>query len=54
MAKINEIIIEPSKIYVGSNFKMKIKAIRYATYNELKNKTYNYSKKFKYKDLKGE
>ena len=38
--KITEIITEPNKIYVGSTFKLKIKAIRYATYNELKTKTY--------------
>ena len=54
MTKINEIIIEPSKIYVDSNFKIKIKAVRYTTYNDVKNKTYNYSKKFKYKDLRGD
>ncbi len=53
MNKIVEVILEPSKIEVGSMFKIKIKAIRYATYNELKNKTYNYIKKFKYRDLKG-
>ncbi len=38
----------------GSNFKLKIKAVRNATYNELKDRTYNTIKTFKYKDLKGE
>lgn len=38
----------------GSYFKLKIKAIRYATYQELKEKTYTESKNFKYSDLKGE
>lgn len=54
MSKITEIILEPSKIYVGSIFKLKIKTIRYATYNELKEKNYNNIKAFKYKELKGD
>ena len=52
--KITEIITEPNKIYVGSTFKLKIKAIRYATYNELKTKTYNEVKNYTYNKLKGE
>ncbi len=53
--KIIETVIEPSKVVVGSIFKIKIKAIRYATYVELKTKqkTYNDLKSFTYKDLKG-
>lgn len=38
----------------GSSFKLKVKAIRYATYKELKEKTYTEGKNFKYSDLKGE
>lgn len=38
----------------GSNFKLKVKAIRYATYDELKQRTYNTIKTFKYGDLKGD
>lgn len=38
----------------GSSFKLKIKAIRYATYSELKERTYNTIKTFKYKNLKGD
>lgn len=38
----------------GSNFLLKIKAIRSTTYNELKTKNYNYIKTYKYKDLKGD
>lgn len=40
----------------GSSFKLKVKAIRYATYKKLKEqeKTYNQLKNFKYSDLKGE
>lgn len=40
----------------GSNFLLKIKAIRYTTYNEIKSKskTYNNTKTWKYKDMKGE
>ena len=52
--KITEIITEPNKIHVGSVFKLKIKAIRYATYNELKTKTYNEVKNYTYSKLKGE
>lgn len=51
--KIVEIITEPNKVYVGSVFKLKIKAIRYATYEELKPKTYNKVKSFSYKELGG-
>lgn len=51
--KIIEKVLEPSRIEIGSSFKLKIKAIRYATYNELKEKKYNDIKSFKYRDLKG-
>ncbi len=56
MSKIKEIILEPSKINAGSNFLLKIKAIRYATYQELKSKvTYtDVQDDYKYSDLKGE
>lgn len=53
MNKILEKIIEPSRVETGSIFKLKIKAIRYATYNELKERKYKNIKSFKYKDLKG-
>lgn len=56
MNKIKEIVIEPSKIYLGSIFKLKVKAIRYLTYQELKEnqKTYNNTKMYNYKVLKGD
>ena len=54
MSKIKEIIIEPQKLFVGSTFKLKVKAIRYMTYNELKTKTYNELKQFTYNELKGD
>lgn len=55
MSKIQEIILEPTKITVGSTFKLKIKikAIKYLTYKEMKAKTYKYYKAYKYKSLKG-
>lgn len=55
MSKIQEIILEPTKITVGSTFKLKIKikAIKYLTYKEMKAKTYKYYKVYKYKNLKG-
>jgi len=52
--KIKEIIVEPEKIYTGSTFKLKIKAIRYMTYDDLKSKTYNELKEYTYNELKGE
>lgn len=53
--KITEIIIEPTKVYVGSTFRLKIKATRYATYQEIKSKeTYNSLKNFHFNELKGE
>ena len=39
---------------LGSTFKLKVKAIRYATYEELKPKSYTEVKSYKYSDLKGE
>lgn len=53
--KITEILVEPSKVETGSTFMLKIKAIRYATYKELKDKlTYNTLKDYTYGELKGE
>lgn len=56
MSKIKEIIIEPSKVYLGSIFKLKVKAIRYLTYQEIKEnqKTYQNTKKYNYRILKGD
>ena len=54
MQKIQEIILEPDKIRAGSNFRLKVKAINYLTYKELKSQNYNYFKEYKYKELKGE
>ena len=53
MSKIQEIIVEPTKVQVGSTFKLKIKAINYLIYKEVKTKSYKYYKNYKYKDLKG-
>ena len=52
--KIVEVITEPSKVEVGSTFLLKIKAIRYLTYQEVKTKTYNQIKTYTYNELKGE
>lgn len=55
MQKIIEKILEPSRIETGSNFKLKIKAIRYATYSEIKGRFhYDVLKKYQYNFLKGE
>ena len=52
--KIIETIVEPSKVIVGSTFLLKVKAIRYLTYDELKEKTYSENKAYTYSELKGE
>lgn len=54
MPKIIEKIVEPAKIYEGSTFMLKVKAIRYITYNEMKEKTYNENKAYTYAQLKGD
>jgi len=55
MNKIQEVVLEPSKIYVGSSFLLKVKCINYITYKELKNKkTYLQVKDLRYKNAKGE
>lgn len=51
--KIQEIIVEPTKVIVGSTFKLKVKAISYLTYKEVKNQNYKYFKNLKFKNLKG-
>lgn len=55
MQKIIEKIVEPSRVEIGSIFKLKIKAIRYATYQEIKDKLiYNTLKIRTYGQLKGD
>lgn len=51
--KILETIVEPEKIYAGSTFKLKIKAIRHITYKEAKKLTYTQLKEYTYKTIKG-
>ena len=53
--KITEVQVEPSRVEVGSTFKLKVKAIRYATYDEIKTKlTYTTIENYTYQELKGE
>ena len=53
--KITKVLVEPSKIIEGSTFMLKIKTIRYATYQELKDKlTYTTLHDYTYGQLKGE
>lgn len=54
MNKIIEVITEPARVETGSKFVLKIKAIRYLKYKEMKTKNYDYFKSIKYRDLKGE
>ncbi len=53
MAKIKEIIVEPEKVITGFTFKLKIKVVDYLTYNEVKQKDYDYYKNYTYTNLKG-
>ena len=53
MNKIIEKITEPSKVYVGSVFKLKIKAIRYMTCREMKTITCLGAKNYKCKEVTG-
>ncbi len=53
MSKITEKILEPNKIYVGSNFMLKIKAIRYLICREAKTKTCLEMKKFTCGEVRG-
>lgn len=52
--KIIEQILEPTKIMCGSVFKLKIKAIRYMTYEEMKSLTVLNLKSYTVSSLKGE
>lgn len=54
MSKIKEMIVEPSRIVCGSTFKLKIKAIRYLTYSELKTIRVSNLKEYTVSELKGE
>lgn len=55
MQKIIEKFTEPGRIETGSTFTLKIKAIRYATYQELKNRlNYTQTEAYTYSQLKGE
>lgn len=54
MNKIKEILVEPNIVYTGSKVKIKIKAVRGATYEELKSISWNELKKYTYSELKGE
>lgn len=53
MPKIIEKILEPSEIYTNNRFKLKIKVIRYLTYQEVKTKKYIDIKKITYENIKG-
>lgn len=54
MSKIIEKVVEPDHIETGSIFKLKVKVIRYLTYNEMKQLTVPKLKEFTVNQLKGE
>lgn len=55
MSKIVEKIVEPlSRVEIGSTFKLKIKAIRYAPYEEFKTKLVSKIDDYSVAELKGE
>lgn len=51
--KIIEVDLEPTPIYTGDRFKLKVKAIRYLTFNELKTLTFDQVKEYTFGQLKG-
>lgn len=51
--KITEIITEPSKLYVGSYLKLKVKVIRYMTCKEMASITCEASHKFSCGEVRG-
>ena len=52
--KITEKILEPTQKYVDSSFLLKIKVIKYFTYEELTKRKYNEINEHSYNNLKGE
>lgn len=52
--KIVEVRIEPTEVYTNQKFKLKVKAIRYLTFEELKTLTFDQVKQFTFGQLKGE
>ena len=54
MNKITQVVTEPPIVRVGSPFKLKIKATRYLTYDELKRLTYDEIKQITNNRVKGE
>lgn len=54
MNKIVEVRIEPNTIYAGDKFKLKVKAIRYLTFEELKELTFTEVAQYTFGELKGE
>ncbi len=52
--KIIDIIVEPTPVYEGSTFRLKVKAIRGLTYEELKTITYEDLKDYTYSEVKGD
>lgn len=52
--KIVEIRLEPTDIYTSQKFKLKVKAIRYLTFNELKTLTFDQVKEYTFGQLKGD
>ena len=54
MNKITEKIIEPSQIETGTFFKIKIKAIKYINYGELKKEKVSKIKQYTVSNLKGD
>ncbi len=53
MQKIIEKVLEPSKIFTGSSFLLKIKAIRYLICKETKTKTCANMKKYSCGEVSG-
>ena len=52
--KILDIIVEPTPVYEGSTFRLKVRVKNGLTYEELKRLTYEELKAYTYQDLKGD
>lgn len=54
MNKIVRVVTEPSPVYIGQEFKLRVKAIRGLTFEELKELTFTKVTQYTFGELKGE
>ena len=54
MLRIIDKVLEPSKIFTGSKFVLKVKVEKHLTFNELENYTFNELENYTFNELEGE